>query len=136
MSLIIIDWKPTPKALRQFGWIMLLGMGLFGGLTFWKGHHTVAYIMWSAGVVFGATGLSGKRIALPFYYAWMGIAFVAGTILSQAVLIVFFYGVFGIMGVIMKLLRRDRLALRNPEGKTMWCDCPIVSDVEHYQRQS
>ncbi len=63
MSLISINWKPTPKGLREFGAVML-------------------------------------------------------------------------MGLVMRPFRRDRLVLRKPTTDTYWCDCPVVSDVEHYERQS
>lgn len=136
MSLIAINWKPTPKGLREFGIVMLIAMGLFGGLIFWHGHAGVAYGLWAFGLLCGVTGLTGTKIAMPFYYAWMGIAFVMGSIMSRLLLMVFFYIVIGGMGVIMKLLRRDRLRLRRPTGETTWIDCPAIDDVEYYQRQS
>jgi len=136
MSLIAINWKPTPKGLREFGAVMLVAMGLFGGLMYWHDRTTAAYALWAFGLLCGATGLTGTKLAMPFYYAWMGIAFVAGNIMSRLLLMVFFYIIIGGTGLIMKLLRRDRLGLRRPTGKTTWVDCPVVNDVEHYQRQS
>lgn len=136
MSLISINWKPTPKGLRKFGAVMLVGMGIFGGLAFWHGGHGVAYGLWAFGAVSGAAGLTGKKIAMPFYCAWMGLAFVLGAITSQILLTVFFYVVIGGVGLVMRLFRRDRLVLRKPTTDTYWCDCPVVSDVEHYERQS
>ena len=136
MSLIAINWKPTPKGLREFGIVMLIAMGLFGGLMFWHGRAGAAYGLWAFGLLCGATGLTGTKIAMPFYYAWMGIAFVTGNIMSRLMMLVFFYIVIGGTGIIMKVIRRDRLHLRKPKTDTTWVDCPIVRDVEHYQRQS
>ncbi len=136
MSLISINWKPAPKGLREFGVVMIIGLGIVGGLMFWRGHHGVAYGMWTFGAVSGVLGLTGKRIALPFYWAWMGLGFVMGNIMGRLMMGAFFYVVIGGMGLLMKLIRRDRLVLHKPKTDTCWCDCPIVSDVEHYERQS
>ena len=136
MSLISINWKPAPRALREFGVVMLVGLGVIGGLTFWRGRHEVAYALWAFGAVSGVLGLTGTRIALPFYWGWMSIGFLLGNIVGRALIVVFFYGVITPMGLAMRLLRRDRLALRKPKTDTCWCDSPAVSDIEYYQRQS
>ncbi len=136
MSLISINWKPAPKDLREFGVIVLIGLGIMGGVAFWRGNHGAAYGMWTFGVVSGVLGLTGNKIALPFYWGWMGLGFVMGNIMGRLMMAAFFYVVVGGMGLVMKLVRRDRLALRKPQSDTHWQDCPIVADVEHYQRQS
>jgi hypothetical protein len=136
MSLITVNWKPSPKALREFGAVMLIGLGVVGGAVFWRGHREVAYVLWAFGAVSGATGLTGRQIAMPFYCAWMGLAYALGTVVSGAMLAVLFYLIITPMGLVMGLLRRDRLALRKPKADTYWCDSPAVNDTEHYERQS
>jgi hypothetical protein len=136
MSLITINWKPTPRGLREFGVVMLVGTGVLGGLMFWHDHRLVAWCVWAFGGICGVTGLSGTRLALPFYLAWMALAFILGNTISRLVMLVFFYIVIGGMGLIMKIIRRNRLGLRKPKTGTYWTDCPIVQDVEHYERQS
>ena len=136
MSLITVNWKPSPKTLRQFGAVMIIGMGVIGGVVFWRGHHAVAYGMWAFGLVSGAAGLTGTKIATPFYCVWMGLAYALGAIVSWAMLAVLFYLVITPMGLLMRLFGRDKLALRKPKADTCWCDSPPVSDAEHYQRQS
>ena len=136
MDLTSINWKPAPRALREFGAVLLAVLCLVGGVTYWRGHHVAAYVMWTVGAVGGVAGLTGTKIALPFYWTLMSVGFVLGNVVGRVVIVVLFYGVICPMGLAMRLFRRDRLALRKPKADTYWCDSPPVSDAEHYHRQS
>lgn len=125
MSLVRINWKPSPSELRKFGIAMLVGFAIVGAILRFGFHKADAAMgAWIFGAVAGALGLTGMPIALPVYWAWMGIGFVAGNIMSRLLLGVFFYGMITPMGLIMRLFGRDKLQLRRTAGSTYWQQVP------------
>jgi hypothetical protein len=135
MSLVHINWQPSTKELRKFGLTILVGFALIGLVAFFVSKNPVAsYYLWSIGIVFGFAGLSGTVIALPFYFIWMGIAFVMGNIMSRLIMFLIFLVVVTPLGLIMRLTGRDRLRLKKSTDASYWID--VESTSEHnYQRQ-
>ena len=134
--MVRINWSPSPKDLRIFGVTMAVGFGLIGALFHARGHASAAYGAWIFGAVAATLGLTGTQLALPIYWAWMGVAFVMGHIMTRVVLILVYYGVVTPVGVISRLAGRDVLALtpRNPE--TYWKDLKEPpEDPAAYERQ-
>lgn len=136
MSLVKIDWKPGPKALRKFGITILIGFILIGLLMhFAFGKPAAAKTCFIIGAVFGLAGLTGTRAALPFYWLWMGLAFVIGSIVSRLLLAVFYYGVITPTGLLRRLMGNDPLALKRRPGQSYWQDCPPAPDKSNYEHQ-
>lgn len=136
MSLVQINWKASKKDLFWFGVCMIVGFGLIGGLLWWKAYRTAAIVCWVVAGVCGGLGLTRTSAALPFYWAWMSIAFVLGNIISRLVLAVFFYGMITPMGLVMRLCGRDKLTLRRRTVDTYWVDAaPPAPDKSRYERQ-
>ena len=139
MSLVHIDWRPDRRGLRKFGVAMLIGFGLMG-LSFWFGwplaaSQAVVLALWGFGAVAGLLGLSGTAAALPIYWLWMGIAFVTGSIMGRVTLGLAYYLVFTPMGLLGRLLGRDRLALRRPSTESYWHDLRHDTSPPRYERQ-
>jgi hypothetical protein len=136
VSLVRINWKPGPAELRKFGWAMLIGFGLIGLiLQFWLHRPLGARGCWIFGAVAGLLGLTGTKVALPVYWAWMGIAFVLGNVMGRVVLALFYFGMITPMGWVMRLGGRDKLTLRRGAHATYWRDCPPPADKARYERQ-
>src|ERR1700755_289434 len=99
MPFVKLNWKPTPKQLRQFGVVFLTGFVLIGlAKYFWPftwgitQDKSTGFYSILIGLIGGALGLTGTVIALPLYYLWMGIAFVIGNIMSRVIIVLVFYG--------------------------------------------
>lgn len=145
MGLIEINWRPEAGELRKFGWAMIAGFGLIGLLVYLNSAHSSGWRDWSVGIlplvlwitggVAGSLGLSGTRVALPVYWAWMGIAFVMGNIISRLLLVLFYYGMITPMGFCMRLAGRNKLTLRRAQVESYWQDVPPVPDKSRYERQ-
>ena len=136
MSLVKIDWKPGAKALRKFGLTVLVGFMLIGLLMqFAFDRPEAARVCFIIGAVFGLAGLTGSRTALPFYWLWMGIAFVIGNIMSRVLLAVFYYGVITPTGLLRRLMGKDPLTLRRKSCRSYWQDCPPAPQKSDYERQ-
>ena len=58
----------------------------------------------------------------PLYDIWMPTAHFIGFVLSGIILSVLFYGVFGVVGIILRLLRKDLLDQRiSSDSESYWC---------------
>lgn len=135
MSLVSINWRPDARELRKFGLTVLIGFAVIGLITWLVSKNlTGAYWLWGIGIVFGVSGLTGTVVALPFYYIWMGIAFIIGNIMSRVIMFLVFFLVVTPLGLLMRLTGRDRLRLKRGRPETYWVDAP-EPDKESYQQQ-
>ncbi len=121
MAFISVHWKPTPRQLRLFGITMLVGLGAIGAVFhFWLGLTPFALFLWGFGGLSFITGITGTRIALPFYWLWMGFAFTISQTLGYGLLVLIFYLVVTPIGLLAKIFKRDRLAVRQTTTNTYW----------------
>ncbi len=139
MSMVEINWSPDKKALRGFGWAMLIGFGIIGLAKFagWPIARNLnyAYVCWGIALVAGVSGLLGSKVALPFYYVWMAIGWVMGNIMTRVIFAIFYYLLITPMGFFMRLCGRDKLVLKKPEGETYWREHRPYDENRDYQRQ-
>jgi len=87
------------------------------------------------GVIGGGIALTGSKIALPLYYLWMGIAFVIGNIMSRVIIVLIYYGVVTPVGLIGRLVGRDKLQLKKIKTDSYWQDISLPKEPEKYERQ-
>jgi hypothetical protein len=87
------------------------------------------------GLVVGVIGLTGTRLALPFYWAWLGVAFVLGNVMSRIIIALIYFLVFTPMRILGNLLGRDRLQLKKPQTDSYWLDISLPKEIEKYERQ-
>lgn len=132
--MIRVNWKPEPKALRQFGAVLLIGFALVSAIVWRAGHPRVA--AWLAGAAFfiGVLAMVAPRWALPFYWAWMGFGFVVGSVVSRVLLAMNFYLVITPLAVVFRLAGRDALRRRRPKASTYWVEHPALGDKEYFER--
>jgi hypothetical protein len=120
-----IDWNPTPRALRIWGSVMLVATGLAGCvLEFLLGYSISARVVWGIGALAFATGITGTRVALPIYRAWMGFVWVVSWVLGTVALAAVFFLVVTPIGLGARLAGRDRLKLRRPAVGSLWGKVP------------
>ena len=113
--MVHIEWHPAPRELRRWAVVMLAGTGLGGCVFhFLFDQPLAARVLWTFGVVSFATGLTGTIVARPFYLFWMGFVWIVSTTLGTLALAVVFYCVVTPIGLVARLLGRDRLRLRRP----------------------
>lgn len=135
--MVDIEWRPSPKELRRFGMVVMVGMAIIGGGLCWSAESTSpAYVAWGIGAVIGLPALTGKAIALPGYWLWMGLAFVMGNIMSRLILGMIFFLIFTPIALARRALGADALQLeRPPKGVSCWRDVGGGSAATGYERQ-
>ena len=142
MPFVKLNWQPNRKELRQFGAVFLGGF-VFIGLVkylwpferFITRDQTLGFWLIAIGLIVGAIGLTGTRLALPFYWAWLGIAFVMGNIMSRLIIALIYYLIITPMGLLSRLVGRDPLQLKKPKGESYWRDLQFPKDNEAFERQ-
>lgn len=142
MPFVQLNWKPNRKELRQFGAIFMGGFVLIGLVKYlWPfewlldKNETLGAWLIGIGIVVGAIGLTGSRLAMPLYWAWLGIAFVLGNIMSRVIISLIYFLLFTPMRVLGNLLGRDKLQLKKKDSGSYWHDISLPKEIEKYERQ-
>jgi hypothetical protein len=128
-----VNWKPDVRALRAFGWTLMIGFGLIGGAVRLWGNPAAAPWIWGVAGGAGLLAVALPNASLPFYWVWIGIGFAVGSVMSRVVMAVIFYGVLTPLALFFKLKGRDALALnRKPEGGSLWTEHPKIDEASYY----
>ena len=112
--------------MRQWALIMAPALGLVGGL-FWfvdwglfAGGRGFAKFLWSFGSFAFLTGITGTKLGLPAYWAWMRFVFVVSWIITHVSLALVYFLVVTPLGLLARLIGRDKLDLRAGQRSTYW----------------
>ncbi len=143
MPLIDIDWNPTARKLRQFAAVFAAGCLVAGAIVAWSMGPPLgwdrwgpALWVWLVGSTVGLLGLALPRLVRPVYLLWMGIAFPLGWIVSHVLLAVLFFGVFTLVGGLLRLRSWDPLHMRPKSGvDSYWRPRGGERKTEDYFRQ-
>ena len=142
MPFVQLNWKPNKKELRQFGAIFMGGFVLIGLAKYlwpfgWfiSRDETLGVWLIGIGIIVGGIALTGSRIALPLYWAWLGVAFVLGNVMSRVILAAIYFLLFTPMRLLGNLIGRDKLQLRKPQKDSYWLDISLPKDPKEYERQ-
>jgi polyferredoxin len=120
-----IDWNPSARSFRRWALAMLAGTALAGCLfEFLLEDSLAAHVVWGLGAVAFATGITGTKAAWPFYVAWMGFVWVVSWVLGTIALAFVFFLVVTPIGIVTRLVGRDRLKLRRPGPHSLWEKIP------------
>jgi hypothetical protein len=141
MALVKLNWSPTSKELRKFGAVFMGGFVVIGVVKyFWPFERVFTqnkiFGLWAMGIgiVVGAIGLTGTRLALPFYWVWLSIAWVMGNIISRIIIGAIYFLIFTPMRVVNNLVGRDKLQIKKPDKGTYWLDVSLPKEPDKYER--
>jgi glucan phosphoethanolaminetransferase (alkaline phosphatase superfamily) len=135
--MIDLNLKPRTKVLRQFSLIWLLlfvGLGTYYYLK--QPAHGTRPILLLAAAVLGIIGLIWPFVIRPIYQIAVIVTFPIGWVVSQAVLILMYYGVVTPLGLLLRVMRPDPLSRNEqPNAASYWSDKPQPADLRSYFRQ-
>ncbi len=121
------NWHPNKTELRTFGAVLILGFGCIGLLISWKGNNPLAQRMWSISAAVGLLAILFPGLAKPFYWIWMGLGYVVGSIMSRIVLAIIFFGILTPLATVFRLAKRDVLRLKKKPQESYWEDHPMLN---------
>ena len=142
MPFVKLNWRPSPRDLRQFGFIFGAGFLLVGLVKyFWlwnwflERDEKLGLILISIGILGGGLGLTGTYLALPIYYLWLALAFVLGNITSRLAVSLIYFGVITPLGILARIIGRDKLQLKKQDVSSYWKDVSLPVEQDKYKRQ-
>jgi len=146
-KLITIDLRPTEKTLRQFGFIAFLAFGMLS-LAAWHERmlfssglgsmrQPLTYTLLCIALATLTLGLVHPRANRPLYVGLSVVAYPIGHVVSYVVLAVLFYGVFGVVSVLMRLFGGDPMARGyDRRTSTYWAERRARPSTSSYFNQS
>jgi len=132
-----ISRNPPPRTLRQFAGLWMVFFGLAASWQFWRADRpTAAIILGALALTVGPAGLASPRLLRPLFVGWMMAVFPLGWAVSLVLLASVYYLMFAPLGLVFRLIGRDRLALKPaPAANSYWKVKPMPSDLGSYYRQ-
>jgi hypothetical protein len=146
MKLVEVNWTPSDRQLRQFGWMALVGLPLAGWLIMGKpwpiasasAVQAVAIAaLCVAGIVCAALAVARPSLLRTPFLAAMLLALPIGMVVSEVILAAIYFLVFAPVALLFKLTGRDALDRRlDRAAATYWRPKAQPRGVESYFRQS
>lgn len=121
-----INWHPSPREMRHWALIMAPALGLVASVFYFvdwgifSGGQGFAKFLWGFGALAFATGITGTKLGLPAYQAWMGFVYIISSVITYAALTLVFLGVVTPLAMVARLVGRDRLHLRPSAASSYW----------------
>ena len=136
------NWRSDLTQQRRFACSWAIGFpviaAIFSGVGFIIGRGVPPWAPWLG--IIGATTAAllyiVPQIARPFYLAWYFLACCIGIVMSNGLLIAFFYLVITPFGLVMRMFGRDPMKRAwEPQKTTYWRDAEKFVNPERYFRQ-
>lgn len=144
MKAVQINFNPSEKMLRQFGWICAFFLPvlawLFSGrprpwyasLEDWKWVAILGVI----GIAIALVGMARPMLLKPLFVTLSLITFPIGLVISELILLLIFFGMFLPFGIVFRLIGRDAMERRfEPARATYWVEKRRPDNVRQYFRQ-
>jgi hypothetical protein len=134
MKLVEINWNPTDRQLRQFGWICVIALPLVGWI--WGADLPVLLVIGGIGLALSMVGLALPGVLKPIFLALTIVATPIGLILGEVAMLLVYFGVFLPIGLAFRLAKRDALQLkRDSTATSYWQLKKQTRSVASYYRQ-
>ena len=138
MSIVQINKDPTRRELKQFGFIWLGFLALFGVIAHFKfGSPLAARWLWVAAVVVPIVGWLVPAFMRLVFLGMSYLAWPIGFVVSHVVLAVVYYLVLTPIGLLTRLFGYDSMKRKfDPEAESYWVERPVEGvDSKRYFRQ-
>ena len=126
-----VNRNPGRSELGKFGLTILVGLGIVGGLLWWRlgppdggavgltGGRIAAIVLWIVGVLVCLASLAAPRVGRYVYVGWMTAAMAIGLVVTPVLFTVLFIVVLPVFSLIRL---GDPLRLRKSNRQTYWED--------------
>ena len=126
------------KDLLVFGYGLAVILSVFA-LRFLAKHKspTMIAVLLVCALVMAVATLFRSKILEVIYERWMGVAHFIGAVVTTIILTVLFYGVFGVVGIVLRLMGKDLLDQKiEAKKKSYWIPRPTKAfEKKSYTRQ-
>jgi hypothetical protein len=130
-----VNKNPSPKELKQFGWTLIIGFAILGGLLYWRHRVDGALGMWGIGIPLGVLSLLTPAAARLLYRLWMSWAVIMGGVMTKIILTLLFYVVLTPVAILFRCFGRDALGLKRDAAiSSYWTEHRKITDRNYYKR--
>ena len=131
-----VKWQPDARELRRFAIAMLVGFFVLGALSAWqtKGVHTGSIVLWSIGASLAIAAFVPKLGRIAYLAVYLPTSII-GYVVSNVMLTLMFFLVITPLGIVMKLMGKDVLQKRRPDGTPQWTPVKEIKNEDSYYRQ-
>lgn len=134
MSLVQINWNPATRQLRQFGWVSLILLPTVAWL--WGATLFVIGIFAGVGALFALLAAIAPQVLKPVFLGLSLLFLPIGLVVGEVLMLLVFLFVFLPIGLLFRLMGRDRLQLKLDRDRTSyWQRKNLPSQTERYFRQ-
>ncbi len=135
MKLIEINWNPSHRQLRQFGFVCMIALPLI--VWIWGGSWQLIGTLAGIGLAIAAVGLF---VPMALKYLFLGLSIIAipiGLVIGELATMLIYFGVFLPIGLVFRIMSRDALQMKlNRNATTYWQPKKQPSGPTSYYRQS
>jgi hypothetical protein len=145
MRLLDVNWSPSARHLRQFGWCALAALPLFAWLragfappAAWDGGQWALFgWLLAGGAALAGLGLAWPRGLKPLFLAAMLVTLPIGIVLGEVLLASVYFLIFTPVALLFGLIGRDSLRRKlEPAAVSYWQPRTQPRDALQYYRQS
>jgi len=126
------------KNLLVFGYGLALILSFIGiRLGIKNGWEFLSWILIAASIIFVCLTVFRLDVLKPIYTGWMKVAHLIGEIITTIILSLLFFVVFGLAGIILRIIRKDLLDRKIETSRnSYWINRePEDFDKKNYLRQ-
>ena len=145
-GMVELNFRPSERTLRQFGWIALGGFGLLA-LCAWQhwlvfrhlpdaAREPVAFALLGLGLLSALFSLVFPKANAPLFVGLSLVAFPIGFVLSYVIMATLFYVVIAPVGFLLRAIGKDPMDRRFlPDAKTYWVDArPARAKADYFKQ--
>lgn len=138
MALLEINWKPSPKELRQFAGIWFPLACAMVCYFVYRATGSWYWPSWLGGIgaVLAVIAFFVPAVAQRLFVAWMMAAFPIGWTISHVLMGLIYFLLITPMGLVMRWCGRDAMGRKfQPERNSYWVPHQAPHDKQQYFRQ-
>lgn len=137
-----VNWNPGLAQRRAFAKSLMIGFpiiaAVFALISLATTRTVKPFFYWLGGIGFGV-GLVlwlVPQVAKPFYLLWYFIGCSIGIVVSNVIMVLFYFGIMTPFGIVLRALKK--LSIRKTVDRraaTYWQDAEKPVDLKRYYRQ-
>lgn len=106
---------------RKFAFTLGIALLVLGGLSLWRGHTIVPFVLLVPGAVLLLAGLVIPQHLGPIERAWMALGHKLSVVMTPVIMFVLYYGVLASFGLLMRAFGKRPLTENHQPG-TAWVE--------------
>ncbi len=136
MAMMEINWNPSRKELRQFGFLCLLFFGGLGAWSYWNNGFTIVNeLLFAAAVLGGVLGAVAPQLLKYVFVGWIVAVFPIGWTVSHLLLGFIYFFILTPIGLLIRALGNDPMNRTLDRAAKSYWSTHEQAPVARYFRQ-